>query len=43
MCYPYDQGFIAIENLAQSVEVKGRGGTLLQPCINRIEEAQVFP
>jgi predicted metal-dependent peptidase len=39
----YDQGYVAPEELLQKVQIKGRGGTLLQPAINLIQEADDFP
>jgi predicted metal-dependent peptidase len=39
----YDQGYMAPENIAHSVKVKGRGGTILQPGIDLLEKAEDFP
>lgn len=39
----YDIGYISPEDIAGRVSVKGRGGTALQPGINRIEKADDFP
>lgn len=39
----YDAGFLAPEDIAGRVEVKGRGGTVLQPGIDLLEQAQDFP
>lgn len=39
----YDAGYLAPEDIAGSVEVKGRGGTVLQPGIDLLEQAQDFP
>lgn len=39
----YDQGYIAPEQLLQQVQIKGRGGTLLQPAINLLQNAEDFP
>lgn len=40
---PYDEGYLAPEQIAGRVRVRGRGGTLLQPGINLLEQAQDFP
>ncbi len=40
---PYDAGFLPPEAIAERVEVRGRGGTLLQPGIRLLEEAKDFP
>lgn len=39
----YDQGYMAPEAIADSVKVKGRGGTILQPGIDLVEKAEDFP
>ena len=39
----YDQGYMAPEDIAQSVKIHGRGGTILQPGINLLERAEDFP
>jgi predicted metal-dependent peptidase len=39
----YDQGYVRPEDLAERVQVKGRGGTELQPAINLLESADDFP
>lgn len=39
----YDQGFMQPEAIAGHVKVRGRGGTILQPGINLLEEAEDFP
>ena len=39
----YDAGFLPPESLLTKVKVRGRGGTVLQPGINLIEEAVDFP
>ncbi len=39
----YDQGFVTPEALAHRVQVKGRGGTILQPGIDLLERAPDFP
>jgi predicted metal-dependent peptidase len=40
---PYDQGYITPESLMQNVQIKGRGGTVLQPAIDLLEKARDFP
>jgi len=40
---PYDQGYISPEQIADRVRIKGRGGTVLQPGIDLIENARDFP
>lgn len=39
----YDAGYLAPEDIAGRVEVKGRGGTVLQPGIDLLEHASDFP
>jgi hypothetical protein len=39
----YDAGYLAPEDIAGRVEVKGRGGTILQPGINLLQNAKDFP
>lgn len=39
----YDQGYMAPEEIADRVQVKGRGGTALQPGIDLLEDADDFP
>lgn len=39
----YDQGYVRPEDLAETVQVKGRGGTTLQPAINLLEQDEEFP
>lgn len=39
----YDAGYISPEDIAGRVEVKGRGGTVLQPAVNLLQEAKDFP
>lgn len=39
----YDSGYISPEDIAGRVAVKGRGGTVLQPGINALENATDFP
>jgi|GEM_PF-722088 len=40
---PYDEGFIPLEKLQKPFRVYGRGGTVLQPSVNFLEEAHDFP
>jgi predicted metal-dependent peptidase len=39
----YDQGYVSPEEIAGRVQVKGRGGTVLQPGIDLLESAHDFP
>lgn len=39
----YDAGYIRPEALLERVEVRGRGGTVLQPAVNLLENAPDFP
>ncbi|MGL6201260.1 MAG: VWA-like domain-containing protein [Lachnospiraceae bacterium] len=39
----YDQGYMKPEDIAGSVKVKGRGGTVLQPGIDLLLNAEDFP
>jgi len=39
----YDQGYMKPEDIAETVKVKGRGGTLLQPGIDILQNAEDFP
>jgi len=39
----YDQGYLAPEAIADCVRVQGRGGTVLQPAIDLLEQAEDFP
>jgi len=39
----YDAGYMTVEELAGKVEVKGRGGTKIQPAIDLLETAHDFP
>lgn len=41
--YHYDQGYMAPEAIAGKVQVRGRGGTVLQPGIDLLEKAEDFP
>lgn len=40
---PHDEGFIPATDIAERVQVKGRGGTVLQPGIDLLQEAPDFP
>ena len=39
----YDQGYMPCEAIANRVQVRGRGGTILQPAIDLLEKAPNFP
>ncbi|WP_217595348.1 VWA-like domain-containing protein [Cohnella sp. GbtcB17] len=39
----YDAGYISSEEIAGKVKIKGRGGTVLQPAIDLIENSRDFP
>jgi predicted metal-dependent peptidase len=39
----YDQGYMRPEDIAQTVKIKGRGGTVLQPGIDLLEGSDNFP
>lgn len=39
----YDQGYLSPEAIAGNVKVRGRGGTILQPGIDLLEQAEDFP
>lgn len=41
--HPYDQGYLAPEDVAGRVRVRGRGGTVLQPGVDLLESAADFP
>ncbi|MCM1132841.1 MAG: hypothetical protein NC340_05165 [Ruminococcus flavefaciens] len=41
--YPYDIGYVSPDDIAGRVEVKGRGGTVLQPAVGLLENAKDFP
>lgn len=40
---PYDQGYLPPEDIAGRVRVRGRGGTVLQPALDLLEQARDFP
>ncbi|WP_103107362.1 vWA domain-containing protein [Brevibacillus reuszeri] len=39
----YDAGYLATDEIAERVKIKGRGGTVLQPGIDLLEKAEDFP
>jgi hypothetical protein len=39
----YDAGYLAVEEIAGRVKVRGRGGTVLQPGVSLLERADDFP
>lgn len=39
----YDQGYVAPEDLYERVKIRGRGGTVLQPGIDLLQNADDFP
>lgn len=39
----YDIGYVTPEDIAGRVEVKGRGGTVIQPAVDLLESADDFP
>ncbi|GGK75861.1 hypothetical protein Ppa06_32260 [Planomonospora parontospora subsp. parontospora] len=39
----YDAGYLPVEEIANRVRVRGRGGTVLQPGVNLLERAEDFP
>jgi predicted metal-dependent peptidase len=39
----YDQGYMRAEDIAGEVHVRGRGGTILQPGVDLLENADDFP
>jgi predicted metal-dependent peptidase len=40
---PHDQGYLAPASIAGRVKVRGRGGTILQPGVDLLEQAENFP
>ena len=40
---PYDEGYVPPERIADRLDVKGRGGTVIQPAIDFLERAHDFP
>ncbi|MFG1648131.1 hypothetical protein ACGFMK_48245 [Amycolatopsis sp. NPDC049252] len=39
----YDAGYLAVEDIAGRVQVRGRGGTILQPGVDLLQRAPDFP
>ncbi|MEV4317163.1 hypothetical protein [Actinocrispum sp. NPDC049592] len=39
----YDAGYLAVDQIAGTVKVRGRGGTMLQPGVTLLERAADFP
>ncbi|SEC74687.1 Predicted metal-dependent peptidase [Amycolatopsis tolypomycina] len=39
----YDAGYLAVEDIAGRVRVRGRGGTILQPGVDLLQRADDFP
>ena len=39
----YDAGYLAVEDIAGRVKVRGRGGTILQPGVDLLQRADDFP
>lgn len=39
----YDAGYLSVDEIAGRVQVKGRGGTILQPAVHLLEKAADFP
>ncbi|HET6706785.1 DUF2201 family putative metallopeptidase [Amycolatopsis sp.] len=39
----YDAGYLAVEDIAGRVKVRGRGGTILQPGVDLLQHAADFP
>ncbi len=39
----YDAGYLAVEDIAGRVKVRGRGGTILQPGVDLLQRAPDFP
>jgi predicted metal-dependent peptidase len=40
---PYDEGYVPIDSLASRVQVRGRGGTVLQAAVNLLQGQRDFP
>ncbi|MFF1817603.1 hypothetical protein ACFVWG_09930 [Kribbella sp. NPDC058245] len=40
---PYDAGYVPVDDIAGRVQVRGRGGTRLQPGVDLLERADDFP
>ncbi|MBQ3442747.1 MAG: hypothetical protein IJG33_05805 [Selenomonadaceae bacterium] len=43
MINAYDEEYLSLEDIAGRVEVKGRGGTKLQPAVDLLLSAKDFP
>ena len=41
--HAYDEGYLSPDQIAGRVRVRGRGGTVLQPGVDLLENAQDFP
>ncbi len=41
--HPYDAGFMSPDDIAGRVQIKGRGGTVLQPAVDLLQKAEDFP
>ncbi|MEU4291491.1 hypothetical protein AB0E63_24955 [Kribbella sp. NPDC026596] len=39
----YDAGYVPVDDIAGRVQVRGRGGTVLQPAVDLLERADDFP
>ena len=39
----YDAGYVPVDDIAGRVQVRGRGGTVLQPGVDLLERANDFP
>ena len=39
----HDAGYLPVEDIAGRVQVRGRGGTVLQPAVRYLEQAEDFP
>ncbi|GAA1558294.1 hypothetical protein GCM10009804_13850 [Kribbella hippodromi] len=39
----YDAGYLPVDEIAGSIQVRGRGGTVLQPGVDLLERAKDFP
>jgi predicted metal-dependent peptidase len=40
---PYDEGYVRPEDVAGRVRIKGRGGTVLQPGFDLLDDSRDFP
>ena len=41
--FAYDIGYVSPDDIAGRVEVRGRGGTVIQPAVDLLEQAKDFP